>query len=107
MQFKKYRTAGLSQSNARKYITQYKLANQRKVSVTTRQKFSLTYGVECLFITANAAVLFLFFVLALSYKENLMKVYIMETIPHSQERFWKMYKESMSTEALDKNKTEN
>ena len=34
----KNRTAGLSQSNARKYNRQYKLANQRKVPVTTRQK---------------------------------------------------------------------
>ena len=36
-----------------------------------------------------------------------MKVYIMETIPHLRERFWKMYKECTSTEALDKNKKEN
>ena len=53
---------------------------------------------------SNAAVLFLFLVLALSYKENLMKVCLMETIQHSRERFWKMYKESTSTETLDKNK---
>ena len=53
---------------------------------------------------SNAAVLFLFLVLALSYKENLMKVCIMETMQHSRERFWKMYKESTNTETLDKNK---
>ena len=53
---------------------------------------------------ANQMVLFLFPVLALSYKENLMKVCIMETIQHSREGFWKMYKESTSTETLDKNK---
>ena len=38
VQFKKNRTAGLSQSNARKYNRQCRLANQRKVPVTTRQK---------------------------------------------------------------------
>ena len=53
---------------------------------------------------SNAAVLFLFPVLALSYKEDLMKVCIIQTIQHSRERFWKMYKESTSTETLDKNK---
>ena len=40
VQFKKNRTAGLSQSNARKYNRQCKLANQPKVPVTTHQKKS-------------------------------------------------------------------
>ena len=38
VEFKKDRTADLAQSNATKYNSQYTLANQRKVSVTTRQK---------------------------------------------------------------------
>ena len=38
VQCKKNRTAGLSQSNARKYNRQCNLAIQRKVPVTTRQK---------------------------------------------------------------------
>ena len=38
VQFKKNRTAGLSWSNARKYNRQCRLANQRKVPVTTCQK---------------------------------------------------------------------
>ena len=38
MQFKKNSTVGSSQSNARKYNRQYKLANQRKVLLTIHQK---------------------------------------------------------------------
>ena len=38
VQFRKKRTAGLSQSNARKNNRPYKLANQRKVPLTTCQK---------------------------------------------------------------------
>ena len=36
VEFKKDRTAGLAQSNATKYNSQYTLANQRKVSVTIK-----------------------------------------------------------------------
>ena len=44
VEFKKDKTAGLAQSNATKYNSQYTLANQRKVSVTTRQKLLVGDG---------------------------------------------------------------
>ena len=92
-QFKKNRTVCLKQSNARKYNRQYKLANQHKVLMTTRQRKSrwptvvcrrrLLLSCESRFMTVNVVVLFCVFVWAIPQGKcmaKVMKVYIGNTL---------------------------